>query len=64
MSVDATSALTETCQVCESKPVCRVVDVGDRVVRVCARCSETFRREPATVIQAVRDAHANEGGVA
>jgi hypothetical protein len=54
----------ESCQVCSRRPVCRVVDIGDRVIRVCARCSEVFLSEPEALLQAVRDAHAdaNEGG--
>jgi hypothetical protein len=58
------SASSEGCEVCETRPVCRVVDVGDRVLRICARCSEMFRREPEALLQVVRDAyaHPNERG--
>lgn len=45
----------ETCELCDAKPVCRVVDLGDRIVRVCAACSAQLRADPELLLAAVRD---------
>jgi hypothetical protein len=55
----------ETCEVCDARPVCRHIDIGDRCVRLCAACSALFRREPAVLLAAVQAAYDDdneEGG--
>jgi hypothetical protein len=44
----------ETCEICDAKPVCRVVDIGDRIVRVCAACSAQLRADPELLLAAAR----------
>jgi hypothetical protein len=44
----------ETCEICDAKPVCRVVDIGDRNVRVCAACSAQLRTDPELLLAAAR----------
>jgi hypothetical protein len=50
------SVSAESCQVCERKPCCRVLDLGTQTVRVCAACAAVFRFEPELLRQAVRRA--------
>ncbi len=52
--------MTEGCEVCESKPVARVIDLGDRLLRVCAACAASFRRDPGALLAAVEAAYADE----
>jgi hypothetical protein len=49
--------MLEVCEICEGRPVCRVVDLGDRIVRVCAACSAQLRADPELLLAAVRDAY-------
>jgi hypothetical protein len=46
----------ETCDLCDARPACRVVDLGDRIVRVCAACSAQLRADPELLLATVRDA--------
>jgi hypothetical protein len=52
-----------TCELCESRPVSRVVDLGDRQLRVCARCSAEFQLDPGYLLAAVELAYAEEDDV-
>ena len=54
------SASTNRCGVCGRGPCCRVVDVRDRLLRVCAACAAVFRTEPEALLEAVRRAYADE----
>ena len=46
--------MLEVCEICEGRPVCRVIDLGDRIVRVCAACSAQLRADPELLLAAVR----------
>ena len=57
---DGVVSAYESCEVCEGRPCVRVIDVGDRLLRVCVACAALFRREPAALLAALETAYSDE----
>ena len=51
------SRVIELCEVCDRRPVARVLDFGGVLVRVCASCASELRRDPEALVALVESVY-------